>query len=239
MMQARVQSSAEVADAAPNFDRLAGIYSWMEWLSFGPYLARCRGAFLDRMAGRQCALVIGDGDGRFTSKLMGANPDIEVDAVDASAAMLAALVRRAGAAGARVRTEVADARRWRPAGNRPYDLVVTHFFLDCLTTEEVRGLAAAVRPGLRPGALWVVSEFAVPDGGFGRVAAGPLVWALYRAFGVLTGLRVRRLPEYRDALAGAGLRLGESRSFLGGLLVSEVWIANEEWIRTVAMETPP
>lgn len=224
MMGSRVQGAAEAADAAPNFDPLAGIYRWVEWLSFGPYLARCRRAFLDRMAEGRCALVIGDGDGRFSSELVRANPNIEVDAVDASAAMLHALVRRAGAAEARIRTHVADARRWKPAGNRRYDLVVTHFFLDCLTTDEVRGLAAAVRPVLVEGALWVVSEFAVPDRPFGRVVAGPLVSALYRAFGVLTGLRVRRLPDYRAALEGVGLRLTESRSFLWGLLVSDVWV---------------
>lgn len=226
MMEPRVQGSEVAGATAPNFDRLAGIYRWMEWLSFGPCLARCRGAFLDRMTARRCALVIGDGDGRFSSRLVRANPDIEVDVVDASAAMLRALVRRAGGAGARIRTQVADARRWKPASNRRYDLVVTHFFLDCLTTDEVRGLAAAVRSGLRPGTLWVVSEFAVPDRGFGRLAAGPLVWALYRAFGVLTGLRVRRLPDYRAAFEEAGLRLIGRREFLCGLLVSELWGVN-------------
>ena len=84
-------------------------------------------------------------------------------------------------------------------------------------------LAAAVRPALAPDAVWVVSEFAVPKSVFGRLVAGPLVSGLYRAFGVLTGLRVRRLPDYHRALVEAGFRLVESRSFLHGLLVSEMW----------------
>jgi ubiquinone/menaquinone biosynthesis C-methylase UbiE len=215
----------ESVDAAPNFDRLASIYRWLEWFSFGPSLSRCRLAFLDRVAGRRCALIMGDGDGRFTSRLVRANPGMQIDAVDASPAMLSVLMQRVGKHRARIRTHVADARSWQPSGDRRYDVVATHFFLDCLTTDEVRRLAQTIRPVLSPKALWVVSEFAVPDNLFGRLAAGPLVSALYRAFGVLTGLTVRRLPDYRAALARAGLRQIENREFLRGLLISEVWLA--------------
>ena len=218
------------ANAAPNFDRLASLYRWLEWLSFGPWLAKCRGAFLDHIADRRSALIIGDGDGRFTGTLVRANPGIEVDAVDASPAMLEELMQRAGKCRARIRTQVADARAWEPNGDRRYDLVASHFFLDCLTTEEVERLAATVRAALVPGALWVVSEFAVPNGLFGRLVAGPLVSALYRAFGVLTGLRVRRLPDYPAALTRTGFRRIENRTFLRGLLVSEIWIVDENTI---------
>ena len=218
------------ADEAPNFDRLAGIYRWLEWLTFGPWLARCRGAFLDRIVSRNCALMIGDGDGRFTGSLLRGNAGIEVDAVDASPAMLEALMRRAAEHRSRIHTQVADARHWHPEGDRRYDLIATHFFLDCLTTDEVKRLAAVVQTALLPGALWVVSEFAVPDGFFGRIAAGPLVSALYWAFGVLTGLRVRRLPEYRTVLTKSGFRLIESRNFLRGLLVSELWRLDDQTI---------
>ena len=55
----------------------------------------------------------------------------------------------------------ADARTFHPP-NPPYDLIVTHFFLDCLTTAEIQSLAATLRAARRPQALWLVSEFAVP-----------------------------------------------------------------------------
>jgi trans-aconitate methyltransferase len=178
------------------------------------------------MAGRRNALIIGDGDGRFTGRLVQSDPQVQVDAVDASPAMLRALTRRTDGARARVRTHLADARQWRPEPDPRYDLVATHFFLDCLTTSDVERLAAAVRPALATGAVWIVSEFAVPKSVFGRLVARPLVSGLYQAFGILTGLRVRRLPDYRAALNGAGLKLIESRTFLHGLLVSELWVVN-------------
>lgn len=210
------------ADPPANFDRLAGLYRWMEWTTFGPWLGLCRRAFLPAMKTARHALVLGDGDGRFTAALLRANRAVEVDAVDASPAMLRALERRAGRHRSRVRTCTADARRWTPESSG-YDLVVTHFFLDCLTTDEVRALAARIRPALAANAMWVVSEFAIPEGAGGRLVARPLIALLYSAFGLLTGLRVRRLPDHPSALGLAGFALVERRIWLGGLLAAEMW----------------
>lgn len=207
----------------PDFGRLASVYRWMEWLSFGPFLWCCRCTFLSAMRGRRRALVIGDGDGRFTARLLADNRRVRVNAVDASAAMLRALARRAAGAGERLRTLCMDARAWQPQPAASYDLVVTHFFLDCLSTEEVASLACRVRTATEPDALWVISEFAIPETWFGRWFARPLVWVLYWAFGLLTGLEQRRLPGHPIALREAGFVLAQRRTLLGGMLASEIW----------------
>lgn len=209
-------------DGVAKFDRLARLYRWMELFTFGPWLARCRCAYLGDLVACRRAAVLGDGDGRFTAQLLHSNASIEVDAVDASPAMLGALFRCAGPHASRVRAHCADAREWQPASPL-YDLAATHFFLDCLTREEVHALAEKLRGALSPSALWVVSEFAIPPGAFGRWVARPVVWLLYRAFGLLTGLAVRTLPDYAAALRAAGFKLRKRRSFLRGLVVAEIW----------------
>lgn len=223
------RESAEftVANHAPDFDRLARLYRWMEIFTFGSALARCRNAFLPELGTARRALVPGDGDGRFTHELLRVNSEVQIDAVDASAAMLEALVSGAGTNSDRVRAHCADARKWRP-DKSAYDLVATHFFLDCLTTDECRRLATRLRGVVSPSALWVVSEFAVPEGWFGRLVARPLIGLLYRAFGMLTGLRIRSLPDYDAALRDAGFVLKERRTRLRGLLVSEMWSPSRE-----------
>jgi len=139
--------------------------------------------------------------------------------------MLEALVYRAGPDAARVRAFHADVRKWQP-DNPPYDLIVSHFFLDCLTTAEVQLLAANLARTVSPGSQWIVSEFAIPTNGFGRLVARPAVWALYRAFGWLTGLEVRSLPDHSLALRQAGFILQKRKQCLGGLLISELWSAS-------------
>jgi hypothetical protein len=211
----------------PNFDCLAKPYRWMELFSFGPMLSLTRATFLNRLEGCRFALVIGDGDGRFTARLLTGNSFVRIDAVDASSAMLRALLRNAGSNADRVHTHQADARNWQPPPlTSPYDLIATHFFLDCLTQTEVEALAVKLRAIAAPGALWVVSEFAIPSNLFGRLIARPLVFWLYTCFGLLTGLAVRSLPNHAAALQSAGFHLVERRTRLGGLLIAELWAAS-------------
>jgi hypothetical protein len=166
---------------------------------------------------------LGDGDSRFTAQLLRTNPAIEIDAVDASPAMLKALLRRAAAHRRRVRIFCADIRRWQPA-NPLYDLVVTQFFLDCLRTDEIGSLALILRRAVSDRAIWIASEFAVPEGWFGRRIAGPVVSILYRVFALLTGLSVRELPDHGMALRRAGFAQSRRLAHLHGLLISEIWV---------------
>lgn len=216
----------------PNFNPLARLYRWMELFTFGPFLARSRFAFLDQLVHTRRSLILGDGDGRFTARLLRFNPVIHIDAVDSSSAMLASLVRRAGPNANRVHTHHADARHIHPP-NPPYDLIVTHFFLDCLTTAEVQSLAATLRAAASPQAVWLVSEFAIPSGWYGRLVARPLIWILYRAFALLTGLAIRTLPDHHAALRQSGFALRNQRPQLAGLLVSELWSANPNSTRRI------
>jgi SAM-dependent methyltransferase len=217
------RTNAAHAPGVPNFNLLARIYRWLEWLSFGPILQRCRCAFLRDLASPRKALVLGDGDGRFTAVLLAQNSALQIDAVDASSAMLAQLLQAAAQNANRVTCHLGDARTWAPAVAH-YDLIATHFFLDCLTTSEVAALAARIRSHVNPTSQWLVSEFAIPTGLFGKFVARPLVALLYRAFRLLTGLRVQRLPNHREALAQAGFTLVRQRKSLGGILVAELWM---------------
>jgi SAM-dependent methyltransferase len=208
--------------ATPDFNHLAQIYRWMEWLTFGPFLQGCRTAFLSSLQQRRRGLVLGDGDGRFTSRLLRTNAHILIDAVDASDAMLSQLTKRVSFNSRRVHTHSADARTFQPA-HHAYDLIATHFFLDCFTTSEVKRLACRLRRHAAPNALWVVSEFAIPSNLYGRAIARPLISALYLAFGLLTRLRIRELPNHHVALAQAGWSLVDQQKRLAGLLISELW----------------
>jgi ubiquinone/menaquinone biosynthesis C-methylase UbiE len=215
-----------VRDRPARFDRVARLYRTMEYLSFGSMLERCRFHFIPVLLRSRHALVLGDGDGRFLARLLVAVPRLRADAVDASSAMLHLLRERVSKQGEdwrRVTTTCADARIFRPHA-ADYDLVVSHFFLDCLTGDETDRLIARMRPHLAPGALWLVSEFQVPHSGIVRRSlAQSVISALYAGFGLLTGLKVTRVPAWRELLARHGFTRKACHWRLGGLLVSELW----------------
>jgi trans-aconitate methyltransferase len=220
-----VESFSLEADS-PNFDSLARVYRWLEYFSFGPKLQTCRTRFLSQCSAARQALILGDGDGRFTARLVAMNSVVQAHAIDSSAAMLAALRGRVqliqSGADARLSTTQADLRRWSPS-NGGYDLVVSHFFLDCLTDNEVAALVERLRPHLAEKAVWLVSEFSIPKRSWQRVPSRLLIRCLYLAFSWMTGLRVQQLPDYVTALEGHGFVRSQQASYLGGLLVSEVW----------------
>jgi Methyltransferase domain len=208
-----------------SFDRVARPYRWLEYLSFGPWLGRCRSAQLDHLSPARCALLLGDGDGRFLARLLSTNLSLTADVIDSSRSMLRLLDRRVRRSGPRARRRIcphhADALEWEPVGS--YDLIVAHFFLDCFFPQQLEQLLDRVLPHALPGAQWVISEFAIPRNPFAAWLAGGVIGLLYRAFGVLTGLGVRTLPDYAAAFRRRGLTLSQDRRFLAGLLCSQVW----------------
>ncbi len=206
-----------------NFDRLAHPYRRLEYATFGHALERCRFHFLPALTSSQRALVLGDGDGRFLTRLLQANPYLYADVVDISPAMLRAVKTRLSVEDLhRVTLHQADAREFMPDGT-DYDLVVTHFFFDCFFEQELALLIERIAPHLKPGALWVVSEFAEAHGMIAKSAGRLAVSGLYHAFGLLTGLQVRSLPDHGAILNACGLRLAAERQWLRGLLVSQLW----------------
>jgi ubiquinone/menaquinone biosynthesis C-methylase UbiE len=206
------------------FDRLAHLYRWMEYFSFGRYLLHCRNLRIPQMAPYQRALVYGDGDGRFVAAMARRLPNIQVTVVDASRKMLHLAAQRL-TSGADVRLVQADALEYEAAElpKTPFDLIVTHFFLDCFNEAELTVLLSRVNAVVKENSLWVVSEFAIPQRNPARLVGLLIVRGLYLAFGLLTGMRTRRLPDYGRVMREAGWVLEDRRESLLGLLVSESW----------------
>ncbi|HSY68380.1 MAG TPA: class I SAM-dependent methyltransferase [Edaphobacter sp.] len=208
----------------PNFNRIARPYRWLEYLTLGTALENCRTHYLPQLLDRRRALVLGDGDGRFLAQLLASNPDLHADAIDTSATMLQVLRQRCGAAtpnaATRLRTHNANALTIPLEDS--YDLVVTHFFLDCLTQPDLDALITRINPTLTPGALWLISDFRIPNG-LMRLPARVFVRSLYLAFRLLTGLRTTHLPDYATPLTQAGLNRVAHQHRLAGLLTTELW----------------
>lgn len=211
--------------ALPNFDRIAAIYRWAEYFSLGPLLQRTRTALLNQLGSPHHALVLGDGDGRFLEQLLLRYPHCDALAVDISSAMLERLRNRCTRSLPDASTRLTALQRSALDIDVPpnTDLIATHFLLDCFSQPEVDALIARLASQLPPGAFWLVSDFALPSSPILRPFARLYISALYSAFRILTGLRVRHLPDPQASFRNAGLHLVARKSFLFGLLYTELW----------------
>jgi ubiquinone/menaquinone biosynthesis C-methylase UbiE len=180
-MTSRTQRSRSTS--GPNFDRIAPIYRWAEYLALGPLLQRTRTQFLTDLLDRRHALILGDGDGRFLAELLRLSPSVQALALDISGSMLHHLrmrcLRRAPSSSFRLRTLQTSTLGFTPSNET--DLVVTHFLLDCFTQPDVDALAERFATHLPPGALWLLSDFGVPRRKWQRPFAALYVRALYLA----------------------------------------------------------
>lgn len=209
-----------------NSDPIARIYRLGEFLVFGHKLERCRNEHLDELKTCKRALLLGDGDGRFLCSLLKRVPQIEVDYVELSGKMIAQarlrLARLDEQAQQRVRFHQSDIFETALPGNT-FDLVCSHFFLDCLTTEETQRLAQVIKQATKGQALWVVSDFQVPSGRWRRLHARVWVKTLYLLFRITTGLRTQQLPSYRSSMQHAGFSLLKNRDRFAGMLTAQLW----------------
>ena len=209
-----------------NCDAIARYYELLERISFGRYLERSRFAFLGVVQSSKRAILCGGGDGRFLVRLLSMSSAVEVDFVDLSQTMVRLAERRVSALGPSFRERVAfhcgDVREFKMRPDS-YDLIVTNFFLDCFTQEELPRVVDHLATSGGQKTRWVVSDFCEAEGLINSLWTRAVIRSLYAAFRLTTGLRVTRLPDYASALRRTGYALRSERASLGGLLHSSLW----------------
>ncbi len=215
------------AGRAANFDFLAAHYRWMEWVLAGGKLQRCRAAFLRSIPPPRNALLVGEGNGRFLAELRRAFPHVRCVCVDASAPMLKrarARLEAAGLDGKDIQFVQADILEWTPPAGE-FDLVASHFVLDCFLPEQLELLVGRLAEAATPQARWLVADFCVPPRGLGNWRARLVLEAMYLFFGWATGLSAQRLTSPDSLLSRRGFVLRQRQRFDWGLLHSDLW----EW----------
>lgn len=209
-----------------NCDPIARHYCWLEHAVFGTLLERARCHWIPELGRARRVLVLGDGDGRFLAEFARANRAAEIDSVELSRRMLEVAEERLAKSGVgrdgRVRLRQADAQKDEPPG-WGYDLVVTHFFLDCFDEQGIAQMVERLAPHLDAKAKWLVSDFRIPAGRAVSPLFRMMVGIMYRFFRYTTGLRTKRLADFPRVLAEAGFVPCAQASLAGGFVVSEIW----------------
>jgi ubiquinone/menaquinone biosynthesis C-methylase UbiE len=215
-------------EARSNFDLLAPHYGWMERVLAGRKLERVRGAFLPAISPPRRVLVAGQGRGAFVAALLRAHPQARCVCVDSSPGMLQAARARLREDGVEERAEFiqADMLEWA-APREEFDLIVTHFFLDCFAPEQLERLMPKLSRAAAPKACWLLSDFREPDSGLARWRARAILELMYVFFRWAAVLPAARLTAPDPLLARQGFVLGQRRTFDWGLLHSDLWIRGE------------
>jgi len=208
-----------------SFDRLAPHYRWMEFVLAGEKLQRCRTAFLDRVSAPETILIWGEGNGRFLVECRRKWKDARIVCADASERMLALAnerIEQCGLDTSGIEFLKADVLGWRPT-RKQFDLVVTHFFLDCFRAEQLQQIVDRLSFAARPNAAWLLADFQTPPDGLQRWRAKLILQSMYLFFGLAAQLPARRLTPPDCYLTSHDFLLRERRVSEWGLLHSDLW----------------
>lgn len=203
-----------------SFDRVAPFYRALERLVFGDQLQQARLAFLEEIERPRRVLIVGEGDGRFLAEFVRRHPQARVDCVDASARMIDFARSRSG--GSEINFVHADFSTLSLEPDH-YDLIVTHFFLDCFAGAALREVVQRLAAGATADAVWLLADFRVPEGGWQRSHARFWIRAMYLFFGLVSGLEARRLDDPAPFLRENGFACKRERTSCFGMIQSSVW----------------
>jgi ubiquinone/menaquinone biosynthesis C-methylase UbiE len=208
-----------------SFDVLAPHYRWLEFVLAGDKLQACRTAFLEEVPRRQRVLILGEGNGRFLLNCRQTLASAHITCVDASSRMLKLAQQRLAKRGLSLR-EIefvhADVLEWKPRAGS-FDLIVTHFFLDCFRVDQLERLIRVLAEAASADAEWLIADFQLPAAGWPRFRARIIHILMYAFFRTVTRLPAKTLTCPDPLLAANGFVLKSRRLSEWGLLHADRW----------------
>ena len=209
-----------------SFDLLAPYYRWMEILLAGGKMQAGRTAFLNQIPPPGNILLLGEGHGRSLVEFCRKFPKAQITCVDASERMLAQARRhlqRHGLTAGRVEFIQADVLNWHPSP-ATYDLVATHFFLDCFRPEQLEQIIPKIALSLPAHGIWLLADFQVPATGWRGIRSWLILRLLYFFFRTLARLPAQQLTRPDSFMEQAGMTLHRRTIIDWGLLHSDWWL---------------
>ncbi|MGI9473700.1 MAG: class I SAM-dependent methyltransferase [Rubripirellula sp.] len=206
------------------YDRLAKHYRRLEYVLFGNELQKSRVAMLPSLPSCRSALVLGDGDGRLLKALCQSQPECRITSLDQSARMLEIQQQRMQATegSERVTYLKQDARDLRPVASS-LDLLVTPYFLDCFTLDDLTRCIPLWLSGVRHEGWLYVVDFHQPSQGWQRLRAKLLLSLMHRFFRWQTNLPNHRLVDLDAVLSAQPMRLTKQATYSRGLMRAQLY----------------
>ena len=198
-----------------NFDFIAPVYDVLARLVFGGAIRESHRSFLHELHEPQSILILGGGTGEILPELVSRNPDAKIYFVDASGEMIARAKKRSDSENIVFLVGTED----EIPANVLFDTVLTFYYLDLFDDRQLPEIITKIKTVLKPGGTWLVADFTDK----GKWWHPAVLTFMYLFFRFSAGVRVRRLPDWRNHLEQAGLRCTLQKLFKGGLIEGRLY----------------
>lgn len=177
-----------------SYDAVAGIYDGLSRMVFGGAQQRVQRLLLHHIHDGDSILIAGGGTGRILADIQRLGlKGTTIDFVDSSGKMLRIAGKHRG--DLEVRFIRADIFRFEP--DRCYEVIITGFLFDHFNRQDCERLFARLDRMLVPAGLWLYADFTLKQKK-GRWWKKAMMYAMYRFFGVVSGVRRQTLTEMSE-----------------------------------------
>jgi ubiquinone/menaquinone biosynthesis C-methylase UbiE len=217
-----------MADVGKGFDRLAAIYDGLAKMVYGKSIRRVQTHFLSQWPKGSRVLIIGGGTGWFLEEVLRqTNPEL-VCYVDVSAKMLKKSrerIENLNGGSSTCHIDYCNGTIHELENQEPFDIIVTHFYLDMFNGEDLEREIETLKGMLRPGGLWSLTDFAYVKKGWMQPVSRFLVGTMFLFFRVAAGIGSRRLEDFPALLEASGLQRRDEVAFFGGMMKGGMFVA--------------
>lgn len=200
-----------------NFNSVAFIYDFMAQLVFGKAILKAQSGLLHTIPDSSSVLILGGGTGFILEELDKLSLPLSVTYVEPSSAM----IRRAKARSPFncIEVDFIQDRHEAVLGADRFDVVITNFFLDVFTREQLPEVVRQVSSLTADNGMWLLTDFVITGVWWQKV----LVKIMYLFFRVTARLEGDQLLNFNDYLSKTGFTSVKSESFYHGMISSHIF----------------
>jgi len=207
-----------------NFDFIAPVYDLLARIVFGTSIRKAQTYYLNQIPDGARVLILGGGTGWLLEEI--SDQSLRIDYVDLSKKMLKRAKKR----------QVSFAMLRFIHGNEEtvadqlYDIVITPFVLDTCTENQLPPMIETIEHLVDKNGLWLCTDFNSQDQSF---KARALDLAMRVFFRTVSGLKLKRLLPYFEAIGQAGFKEIDTNLFYGGFIKASLFKRARSLKRTI------
>ncbi|MFI5150360.1 MAG: class I SAM-dependent methyltransferase [Bacteroidia bacterium] len=207
------------------FNRLAPYYDTCVHLLFGQALEKAQLHFLNKDILYNKILILGGGTGFLLPVLLRKNPGAQICYLDISSAMISkarARVEKEFPQGSGQIDFICGSYSDLHSGFRA-ELIITPFVLDCFPKDELEIVIQTLSLNLIPGGKWLFVDFVKPVSILPRIFSFLLIRPLYAVFNLISGLGLKKLPDYAVIFNTYGFKLRAEAAYCASLVKARMY----------------
>ena len=209
------------------FDVIAPFYDLLARCIFGKSIWNSQLATLRFIPENAVILIIGGGTGWFLKELMAATKASKVVYIDSSEKMIALSKQKMTSLPGQF--ERIDFRLNTPACIHPseyFNVIITHFFLDLFTDDQVHAIMQPLHKALHKNGLWLCADFQLLEECSGRWWKKWLMNVVYTFFRIGCNIKARHLPKIPEHFKAYSMSCIYEAHFFSQLIVTQVYKKN-------------